>query len=74
MQHICMSKAGKHQNDVSKYGQKIVVEFSYPPGTDLEAVDIIEVPQTNPVLLEVSWQGEVDQHIDGHIARQGRLS
>jgi TIR domain-containing protein len=37
--------------------QTILVEFSYPPST-ATSPDIIEVPQTNPVLIELSWQNE----------------
>jgi hypothetical protein len=44
--------------------QKIIVEFSYPPATESHDGNLIEVPQTNPLLIEVSWAGEVDRNIE----------
>jgi hypothetical protein len=42
---------------------KILVEFSYPPSADMTS-DEIEVPQTNPVLIEVSWRIGNNQQLE----------
>ncbi|HEV7681692.1 MAG TPA: TIR domain-containing protein [Pyrinomonadaceae bacterium] len=42
----------------------IVVEFSYPPATGLGLENTIDAPQTNPVLLEVSWPAEPEPRVE----------
>ncbi|HKB65567.1 MAG TPA: toll/interleukin-1 receptor domain-containing protein [Pyrinomonadaceae bacterium] len=49
----------KNPEKIAKPG--VLVEFSYP---EFESADIIEVPQTKPVLLELSWQGATEKHIE----------
>jgi hypothetical protein len=55
----------KRENESADESNKptILVELSYPPSAGTSP-DIIEVPQTNPVLIELSWQNERDRQFE----------
>lgn len=52
----------------SQDSQKTFVEFSYPPNLTSDGATSIDVPETNPVLLEVSWTDSSDRSAETRVS------